>query len=161
MSQGTVSIFFGEGKGKTTASVGQAIRSASLGKTVVIIQFLKGKNVEELNLIQRMEPEIKWFTFEKSDNFFEELTEEQKQEEISNIRNGLNFAKKVLATREADVLILDEVLGLLDNNLITADDIRNLKEVMSETTELILTGRCCNEELLTMADEVSRIEKIK
>lgn len=161
MNQGTVSIFFGEGKGKTTASVGQAIRSASLGKTVVIIQFLKGRNVDEISFIQRLEPEIKWFSFEKSDNFFDELTEEEKQEEVANIRNGLNFAKKVLATREADVLILDEVLGLLDNGLITAEDVRNLKEVMSDTTELILTGRCCNEELLNLADEVSKIEKVK
>ena len=68
-----------------------------------------------------MEPEIKLFRFEKSDSNFVELPEEKKQEEIQNIRNGIGFAKKVLTTGECDLLILDEVLGLVEKDIITVD----------------------------------------
>lgn len=161
MKQGTVSIIYGDGKGKTTASVGQAIRAASQGKNVVIIQFLKGKSMDELSFIKKMEPEVKCFSFEKSDGFFDQLPEEMKKEETANMRNGLNFARKVLATKEAEFVILDEILGVLDNNVITLEEIRNLLDMVDSTTELVLTGRCCCEELLQSADEVSKIEKIK
>ena len=56
------------------------------------------------------------------------LSEDKKQEEIVNIKNGLNFAKKVLTTGECDLLILDEVLGLIDNEIITVEDLKNLLE---------------------------------
>ena len=59
------------------------------------------------------------FRFEKSDSNFVELSNEQKADEIINIRNGLNFAKKVLCTGSCDLLILDEVLRLIDNGKIT------------------------------------------
>ena len=75
-----------------------------------------------------MEPEIKLFRFEKSDGNFVELPEEKKQEEIQNIRNGIGFAKKVLTTGECDLLILDEVLGLVEKDIITEDDLKALLE---------------------------------
>ena len=64
--------------------------------------------------MKRLEPEIKIFRFEKSDEDYVNLSEERKTEEWQNIRNGLNFAKKVLYTGECSLLILDEVLGLID-----------------------------------------------
>ena len=59
MDRGNLQIYFGSGKGKTTAALGQAIREASGGKTVIIVQFLKGKQPEQVSFIQRLEPEIK------------------------------------------------------------------------------------------------------
>ena len=56
MKTGLIQIYCGDGRGKTTAAIGQAIRAASQGKTVTIIQFLKGRNEEELNFIKRLEP---------------------------------------------------------------------------------------------------------
>ena len=93
-------------------------------------------------------------------NFFE-LSEEKKTEEIINIRNGINFAKKVLATGECDLLILDEILGLIDNDIITADDLKNVLGARDEETDVILTGISLNDEICMLADEVSRIETIK
>lgn len=161
MESGYVQIYCGEGRGKTTAAIGQGIRAASQGKSVIIIQFLKGKNEDEISFIKKLEPEIKLFSFEKSDNFFEELSKEEQSDEIMNIRNGLNFANKVLLTGECNVLILDEVLGLLDNGIISIEDIKNLTNAKDQETELILTGRFLNDELVSLADEVSRIETVK
>ena len=104
--------------------------------------------------------EIKLFRFEKSDGNFVELPEEKKQEEIQNIRNGIGFAKKVLTTGECDLLILDEVLGLVEKDIITEDDLKALLECRGDT-DVILTGITLNDEICVLADEVSKIETVK
>lgn len=140
MDKGSVHIICGEGKGKTTVALGQGIRAASQGKSVIIIQFLKEKNMDEIGFVRRLEPEIKLFRFEKSSDSFEHLTAEEKNEEVQNLLNGLNFAKKVLVTEECDVLILDEVLGLIEYGIASVEDLRALINAKSEEAELILTG---------------------
>ena len=161
METGLVKIYCGDGKGKTTAAIGQAVRAASQGRTVIIIQFLKGRNEEELSFIKRLEPEIKLFRFEKSEDFYDQLTQAQQSEEVMNIKNGINFARKVVQTGECDVLILDEILGLLDNKIITIEDIEKITENKGEEMELIFTGRFINEELMKIADSVSKVETLK
>lgn len=161
MNKGSVIVYYGDGKGKSSSAIGHAICAAGAGESVAIIQFLKGNNQKEIDFLKRLEPDVRLFSFEKNAEFFEELSEEQKQEEISNIRNGLNFAKKVLVTGECTILVLDEVLGLLEKNIITVDDIRTLIEAKDEETELILTGIYMREELMQYTDAVYEIKSIK
>lgn len=161
MSQGAVHIYSGDGHGKSPAALGRAVITAALGKNVVIIQFLKGKGLADTEFIRRLEPEIKVFRFEKSDMIFFELSEEKKTEEVINIKNGINFAKKVLATGECDLLILDEILGLIDNHIITVEELKSLLSARDEETDVILTGISLNDEICMLADEVSKIETIK
>ena len=131
MKKGTIHIYSGDGHGKSPAALGRAVTMACQGKNVVIIQFLKGKGLEE-----------------KSDGNFSELSEEQKADEIINIKNGLNFAKKVLCTGGCDLLILDEVLRLIDNGIITVEDLKNLLEMRSdETIDIIMTGITLNDKV--------------
>lgn len=159
MADGLVTIYAGDGRGKSPAAIGRAVQAAVAGKNVVIIQFLKGKGLKDSDFLRRMEPEIKLFRFEKSGENFEQLPEERKQEEISNIRNGMNFARKVLVTGGCDLLILDEVLGLIEKEIITVEDLKNLL-ACREDTSVILTGIRINEEICSLADEVSRIETV-
>ena len=161
MKKGLIQIDSGDGQGKSPAALGKAVLSAAAGENVVIIQFLKEKGLNDSEFISRLEPEIKIFRFEKSDVNFDELSEEKKREEISNIKNGLNFAKKVLTTGECDLLILDEVLGLIDNQIITVEDLKNRLEARDGETDIIMTGILLNDELCMLADEVSRIETMK
>lgn len=154
MDKGSVHIYCGEGRGKTSAAIGQGIRAASQGKSVIIIQFLKEKNMDEIGFVRRLEPEVKLFRFEKSAASFDKLTEEEKQEEKQNLKNGLNFAKKVLVTEECDVLILDEVLGLIPCQIASVEEIQTLIRAKSEHVELILTGIYSGEELWENADNV-------
>lgn len=161
MEQGTIRIFYGEGNGKSSAAVGMAVKAAMEGKSVVLIQFLKGRQNEQETFAKKLEPDIKWFSFEKEDCAYDELPEDKKQEAVRSIQNGMNFARKVLTTNEADVVILDEVLGLTDNGMICADDILALFDIMWEDTELILTGRQADDRIIRCADCVSRIEKVK
>lgn len=160
MAKGLIYIYAGDGRGKSPAAIGRAVQAAAEGKSVMIIQFLKGKGLGESDFVRRMEPEIRLFHFEKSDENFEQLSEEKKQEEIGNIRNGLNFAKKVLATGGCDLLILDEVLGLVERNIVTVEDVKAMLESREETS-VILTGIKLRDEICVLADEVSKIETVK
>ncbi len=160
MEKGLVYIYAGDGRGKSPAAIGRAVQAAVEGRQVVIIQFLKGKGLQDSEFLRRMEPEIKLFRFEKSDENFEELPEERKQEEIRNIKNGLNFAKKVLSTGECDLLILDEVLGLVEKGIVSVEELKAMLDCR-EDTSVILTGITLSDEICLLADEISKIETVK
>ncbi|MEG0963397.1 MAG: cob(I)yrinic acid a,c-diamide adenosyltransferase [Lachnospiraceae bacterium] len=157
MCEKNVTVYCGDGKGKTTAALGYAIQSASQGKDVIIIQFLKGKKEQELEFFRRLEPEIKLFTFARSEKNYMDLSEEEQREESMNIKNGFNFAKKVLVTGECNILVLDEFLGILDNQMISSEELRLFMEVQSEDTEVIFTGRVMSDVLRKYAGKVYEI----
>ena len=147
MEEGLVQIYSGEGHGKSAAAIGRALQVACNGENVVIIRFLKGMRND--GFLKRLEPEIKIFRFEKSEEEFSQLSAERQQEEIHNIKNGLNFAKKVLTTGECSLLILDEVLGLIDNGIISVEDLQR-----------IVTGIHLEDKVCELADEISKIEAV-
>ena len=148
MSRRIVQVYYGSGKGKTSAAVGQCIRAAGLGQSVIIIQFLKGKDAEEFSFLNRLEPDIKLFRFERENESYER----------QNILNGFNFAKKVIDTGECDVLVLDEVLGLVDLEIISIEDIISLITLRDDYCKLVMTGRCLPPELEPYVDIVSKID---
>ena len=161
MNQGLVIVYYGDGKGKSSSAIGHAICKAASGESATIIQFLKGNNQEEIQYLNRLEPEVRLFSFEKNSENFAELSEEQKQEAVISMKNGMNFAKKVLVTGESTILVLDEILGLLDFNIISMEDVKMLIDAKDESTELILTGTCMREELMQYVDAVYEIKSIK
>lgn len=160
MEKGMIYIYCGDGKGKSPIALGRALQSACRGRDVVIIRFMKEKGMLDSEYARRLEPEIKIFRFEKSDENFKQLSVERQTEEIINIRNGLNFAKKVMNTSECSLLILDEVLEVLDNDIITVDELKTLLLCKPDEMEIIMTGVTCNAEIEMLADEVTRINTI-
>lgn len=162
MKKGAIRIYTGEGHGKSPAALGKAVSTACQGEDVVIIQFLKGQGLQDSEFLKRMEPELRIFRFEKSVADYAELSSEQQEEEIQNIKNGLNFAKKVLSTGECRLLILDEVLCLIDNHIITIQDLKELLEARTdEEMSVIMTGCTAEAGICELADEVTRLETIK
>ncbi|MEG0368891.1 MAG: cob(I)yrinic acid a,c-diamide adenosyltransferase, partial [Hungatella sp.] len=87
-------------------------------------------------------------------------TEEEKNEELLNIKNGFNFAKKVIATGECDLLILDEVLGIIDQNIISIEEFEKLVSAKEDEMGLILTGKVFPEKLRPYIDSISTIDHI-
>lgn len=158
MGKGMIQIYSGEGHGKSPAALGRAVQTACEGENVVIIQFLKGRGLAESEFVKRLEPEIKIFRFEKSEEDFSKLSDERKAEACGNIRNGLNFAKKILNTGECSLLILDEVLGLIDNGIITVEELKNLLAGKPEEMDIIMTGITINDEVCALADQVTKVE---
>ena len=159
--KGLTQIYCGPGKGKTSVAIGQAIRAVGYGKRAIVIQFLKGRATSRLDYLNAMEPEVRLFRFEKKDKFYEDLTDEEKKEENLNIRNGLNFARKVLLTEECDMLILDEILGALEFGIVSEEEIESLIQAKDYETELIMTGNVVTEALKNAADRVVSLEVIK
>ena len=159
MEKGTIQIYHGTGQGKSAAAFGYALRYAAEGKTAIIIQFLKS----EINMeyFEKLEPELKVFRFERTKEGFDALTEEQKQEEILNIQNGLNYAKKVMGTGECDLLVLDELLGVVDEGIVSEQDILSALEGRSITTNVLITGLNITPGIFEIADSVLNVKPEK
>lgn len=155
MEQGVLRIYYGEGRGKSTAALGDAIRAACEGKNVIITQFLKEKASDrEEEFLNRLEPEIKRFRFAKSELSFDELSEEARSEEKNNLINGFHYGKKVVTTGESTFVVFDEILGMVDRGVIGIEEIKSLIAAKPEETTLIFTGRVLSEEVRELADEV-------
>ena len=137
MSTGKIQVYYGAGRGKTSAALGYAIHEASKGESVIVIQFLKRKDEDEISFLGRLEPEIRLFRFQKSEKYYNELPDEGQLEEQMNMKNGINYARKVLQTGECNILILDEVLGLLNEQIVSEEEIVQLMELKSDDMDLI------------------------
>lgn len=159
--EGSVQIYYGDGRGKTTAALGLGIRAAGIGKQVIMIQFLKSRHSNTLEYLKKLEPELQIFRFERSDKPYSELSEEEKQEQHANIKNGLLYARKVLSSEQCDLLILDEVLGLIDYGIITEEGLNDLLSLKDETVDVVLTGRHLYSNVAKAADAVYYIHTEK
>lgn len=157
MSTGKIQVYYGAGRGKTSAALGYAIHEASKGESVIVIQFLKRKDEDEISFLGRLEPEIRLFRFQKSEKYYNELPEEGQLEEQMNMKNGINYARKVLQTGECNILILDEVLGLLNEQIVSEEEIVQLMELKSDDMDLIMAGQIISDGIITYADEVYEI----
>lgn len=157
MSTGKIQVYYGAGRGKTSAALGYAIHEASKGESVMVIQFLKRKDEDEISFLGRLEPEIRLFRFQKSEKYYNELPEEEQIEEQMNMKNGINYARKVLQTGECNILILDEILGLLNEQIVSEEEILHLMELKSDDMDLIMTGNIISDGILAHADEVYEI----
>ena len=160
MKESLIQVICGPGKGKTTCAMGRGVSALGKGSTVIMVQFLKGSlNADNMEIIQRLEPEFKIFRFEKTTVSFEALSEKEKEEASINIRNGLNFAKKVLVTGECSILILDEILGILDEGIISLDELGALiEQARRAQVRLILTGTVYPQALDAWVDDVTTVE---
>ena len=157
MSKGIVRIYYGEGHGKSTAALGTAIREASHGKSATVISFLKEKSEDSEELLKKLEPELKFFRFEKSESSFDELTEEEKEKEIMNLKMGYNYSKKVITTGGCDLVVLDEVLGMISQNIISEEEFLELAAAVPEDMVVICTGRQVPDSIKECADELYQV----
>lgn len=161
MDKGLIQVYTGEGKGKTTAAIGQGIRACGRGKRVYMVQFLKGSETGELLTLKNLEPGFKVFRFEKERGFIWSLCESEIKELKSEISKAFEFVKETLKAGACDVLILDEIMAVLSNRLIEFEDLIDIVKNKPENIELILTGRNVPEEIVELADYVSQIGCIK
>ena len=161
MSNGTTGAICGSGTDKTALAYGKAMNALLQQKRVIIIQFLKGSQEDaDWSLIKRLEPELKVFHFEKANKCFHELSDDEKEDARLSIRNGLNFAKKVMATAECDLLILDELLSLFELQIVTIEEFLHMISCQGNV-ELLLTGRELSGELAGYMESIEEIRQVK
>ncbi len=150
-----VHIIYGAGYGKTASAMGLAVKAVGNGETVTVVQFLKGTDAD-YSILNQLEG-IQFFTFENSEKPYGELSYEEREEQRTKMKNSFHYAKKVIDTEGSDVVILDEVLGLLDYNILSAEDIEELLNSHS-SVKVILTGRCCPDSVKKKATMLSHVE---
>jgi len=147
-------IYHGDGKGKTTAAMGLALRMAGRGKRVVIAQFLKCEDSGERCVLMRL-PGVELLPLPDCLPFTFQLTEEQREEE--RVRYAGMLARLDELAGQADLLVLDEVCDAIDCGLVPLEDVLRLLDNFSG--EAVLTGRQGQPELLDRADYVTRMGK--
>lgn len=161
LERGLVQVYTGNGKGKTTASIGLGIRAYGNGLKVIMIQFLKGGITGELDVLNNLGENFKVYRFEKEKDFTWNLNEEQKEELMKEIEEGFNFAKKVVKENMCDMLILDEVMASVNGGYIKEEDVVKLIESKSEGMELILTGRNVPKSIADKSNLITEMKDIK
>ncbi len=157
MEQGYVHVYTGNGKGKTTAAVGVAVRAAGAGLRVWIGQFLKGRNCSEHKALEKFKPLVEVERF-GDENF---ITSKPDQRARSLAKDGLERARVVLQSKEYDLVILDEAAVAVYFNLFDISLLLNLLDSRPKETEMIITGRNAPQELIDRADLVTEMREIK
>ncbi|MBQ0000995.1 MAG: cob(I)yrinic acid a,c-diamide adenosyltransferase [Clostridiales bacterium] len=157
MERKLTEVYCGSGRGKTAMALGQSVKAAAQGESVIIIQFLKGKERRELDVLEELDNlDIKIFRFDKHGECYCDLNDEQKEEENVNIMNAMNFAHKVVTTESCDFLVLDEILGLFDYGLVTVENVAEILE-RGKHMHIVMTGRKMPEELRPYVDCISTL----
>lgn len=159
LNHGYVQIYTGNGKGKTTAAIGQAVRAAGFGLKTFIVQFMKEYPYNELNSLKYLN---EWITIEQigGDKFVykKELPDEK---ELAKAKKGLQTAKEKMLSGEYDLIILDEAMVAIYFKLLKTDELIDFIKLKPENVELILTGRYCPDELIELADLITEMKEVK
>lgn len=158
--KGLIQIYTGEGKGKTTASVGQGVRACGRGLNVYMIQFLKSSDTGEMNILKDVDG-FHVYRFQSERGFFWTLSEEEIKEVKKETDTAIEFIEKTIREKACDVLILDEIMGAISNGLVEIANLLRILEQKPDEMEIIMTGRNVPHELVEIADLVTEMKKIK
>jgi len=151
-----VQIYTGNGKGKTTAALGLALRAVGQGMKVIMIQFLKGGEAGGEYLFTAQYPYFQIVRTNTQSCF------EQSDEELNaTTRETLALARKTLAGSDYDIVILDEICTAVKNGYLTSAQVLELVDSKPDTTELVLTGRGATEDIIQRADLVTEMAMVK
>jgi len=159
IGKGYVQVYTGNGKGKTTASLGLALRAAGHGLKTVIVQFMKGWiDYGELAGVRMLAPCVEIHQAGR-DTFVNRKNPDP--EDVRLAREGFELAKEIVLGRKADLVVLDEINCAMDFGLIPVSEVLELLRKRPEGMELILTGRGAPREIVEAADLVTEMREVK
>jgi cob(I)alamin adenosyltransferase len=157
MREGYIQVYTGNGKGKTTAAIGLAMRAAGAGLKVFIAQFIKKRRCSEHHVFDRLSGSI---TFRQYGRGFI-LNRKPEKSDIKAARDGLEELRSVITSKEYDVVVLDEANVASHLHLITVKDLLSLMEMKPRGMELVITGRHADKRVIEKADLVTEMREIK
>jgi cob(I)alamin adenosyltransferase len=155
MKNGLIQVYTGNGKGKTTAALGLALRAVGHGMKVLVVQFMKG-NVQygELESAKKLFPNL---TIKQvgRETFISKPDPDPKDLQLA--QEGFSIAKNAIQNKEYDIVILDEINLAIDYGLIPVNDLLQIIDSKPDSVELILTGRNVKREILERADLITEM----
>ncbi|GFI62573.1 Cob(I)yrinic acid a,c-diamide adenosyltransferase [Clostridiales bacterium] len=155
---GCLHIYCGDGKGKTTAAVGLAIRCAGCGGKVLFISFLKDNTSGERKILEKLE-NVKLIENTDKVSFFGCMSDYEKEEYINFCNNALSYIEREMYKYQ--LLVLDEAIPAVNNGLIPISSLLALIEGRPKELEIVLTGRQPKDEFLEMADYITEMKKLR
>ena len=158
--RGLIIVYTGNGKGKTTAALGMALRTVGWGGKVLVIQFVKAWKTGEHKAIEKY---IKDITIIPAGSGFVGIMGDKKTKEEHKVsaRKALELAKKEIMSKKWPLVILDEINGALEGKLVELKDVLALLASKPEEVTVVLTGREAKPEIIESADLVTEMNKIK
>lgn len=160
MEKHLLHLYTGNGKGKTTAAMGQALRMLGHHRPVLITQFMKDGTSGELEALKAFEQAIV-FEGARMKGFFRNLTEEKQEETRRQHREALEQMILVIQEKKPALTVLDELSVALAMRLVSPEDAWRLIDAALKFGDTVVTGRYASEQLIEKADYVSRIEAVK
>ena len=162
INQGMVHIITGNGKGKTTAAFGMAIRAMGHNKKVYIAQFMKAMKYGEVLFLENQIKDQKNITIKQFGHTSHLLNVDEIDEvHLNCFKKGFDEVKELIKTDEYDILILDEILVSHFFKLVSTSEIIDLIRLRNKSLELVLTGRYAPVGLYDYVDLVSEIKEVK
>jgi cob(I)alamin adenosyltransferase len=159
IGKGYIQVYTGSGKGKTTASLGLAVRAAGHGLRTVIIQFMKGWiDYGELKGVEMLSPYVEIHQAGR-DTFVNR--EDPDPEDIRLARDGWELAKTTVLAGKADIVVLDEINCAVSFGLLPVSEVLDLLRKKPDGMEIVLTGREAPEEIVAVADLVTEMRDVK
>jgi len=159
--KGLVIVYTGDGKGKTTAALGTALRAAGHGKKILIVQFIKSfKRYGEIKFVKNFDCGIEIKTMGKG---YVRIKGDSHafEEHVKAAKGTLEFAKDQILSKKYHIIVLDEINIALDKKLLTFNEVAELIKQKPPDLHLILTGRGAPKKLIELADLVSEVKEIK
>ncbi len=158
MQEGQIHIYTGNGKGKTTAALGLAIRAVGAGRRVLWTQFVKGKEYHEISVLKGLHDKVTFRNYGR-DCF---INREPAPEDFDVVRAGIaDLLERFRDTPPYDLIIVDEINIALHFNLMKVEDALMLVDKRPPMSEIILTGRYAPPELIEKADLVTEMQEIR
>ena len=156
---GYVQVYTGDGKGKTTAALGLALRAAGHGLRTYFGQFLKGQHYGELDAVEKLSPLICIERFGREG--FLHITEGPDDEDIRRAREGLRQCRVAMLSGRYDIVVLDEINTAVVLKVLTVEEVLGLLDERPAAVELVLTGRGAPQAVVDRADLVTEMKEIK
>jgi cob(I)alamin adenosyltransferase len=157
MRRGYIQVYTGNGKGKTTAALGLALRAAGAGLRVFIMQFIKKRRCSEHKALERFHALI---TIKQSGKGFI-LKRKANASDIDAARQGIEEVKIIMQSRAYDLIILDEANIAVNRGLIRPEELVEVMDMKPAGVELLITGRYADEKVIAKADLVTEMQEIK
>jgi cob(I)alamin adenosyltransferase len=159
LEKGFVQVYTGNGKGKTTAAIGQAVRAAGYGLKTYFVMFMKEFPYNEVKSLERLEDLITIVQVGQDDFVYKKVP--PSEEEKSKVRNGLAEVKEKMLNGEYDLIVLDEILVSIYFGLISKEEVVSFIDAKPQNVELVMTGRYCPQEIIDKADLVTEMKEVK
>ena len=157
--KGTIQVYTGNGKGKTTAALGLALRAAGYGYKTYMGQFLKGQSYGELESVKKLSPLITLEQFGRKS--FLHVTETPEKEDVRRAKRGLQKCLKALLSGIYRIIVLDEINVALHFHLLTERDVLSFLDQKPDDIEIVLTGRYAPVSIIRRADLVTEMKEKK